>query len=131
MSPRVAILVVLGIGACADDKAPPGDPYDVAVANYIEVACTSACRSGQEDQCRADVSEKLTRVKLALDAAAQARCITCLDTKAGLVPELAACMPTADQTAMVVAACDLDPTIDSDGDGIPDNDYSEACGGEP
>ena len=127
MPPRLAILAVV-VAAC--DVAPL-DPYDAAVSNYVDVACASACRSGTEAQCRSDVGDKLARVKVDLDEAAQARCITCLDTKATLTPELAACVPTPDQTAMVVAACDLDPTIDSSGDGIPDNDYSEACGGEP
>lgn len=130
---RVAVVSLLALAACSDDAAPPQpDAWTQAVTDFVDAVCTSPCRSGSEAQCRSDVGDELARAMIALtDPASQAKCENCLEVKAMLEGELASCMPTADQDAMVAAACDLDPNNDSDGDGDPADDYSDACFGEP
>lgn len=128
---RLASFALVLAGACSSTKPPAGDPWDAAVTAYIDAACTSPCVSGTEAQCRADLGAAFDRVKPGLDLAGHEQCAACLDLKTQLLGELAGCMPTADQTRMVNMTCDLDPNSDYDLDGIPDDDYSQACAGVP
>ena len=122
--------------ACGDNlpgppEPPTPDPWDASVAFYIERACTSPCRSGTEEQCRADLAVEFDRVKPTLDLQGHEECARCLDVKGRTLFKVVDCMPTAAQTQAVDAACDLDPTVDADHDGDPTDDYSDACGGVP
>ena len=116
--------------ACGDNLSAP-DPWDPAVAFYIDEVCTSSCRSGTEEQCRADLAAEFDRVKPGLDLQAHEECAHCLDVKNRTLGMVVDCMPTADQNQKVYAACDLDPTVDADNDGDPTDDFSDACGGVP
>jgi hypothetical protein len=126
-------MIGTALAACADD-GPPADPWATTVSAYLDAACTSPCVSGSEAQCRSDVGEELGRAMIALaDPKNLMACEACLQVKTtelGVI-DTTTCMPTSDQTAMVLAVCDTDPTADSDGDGDPTDDFSEACGGVP
>ena len=155
---RLAMMFVLVVAACgggggpgpgddtpADPDAEPAEPdaptaatWGETVDDYIHVACVEIEACGPPvppppPNCEADLTADFADAMAALDDAGEQRCIHCLQVKLTTLREIIAndCGGTTEQVEAVFAACDLDPTVDYDGDGTVDNDHDEACAGFP
>ncbi len=133
---RIGLLLVpvLVLGACAGSN-DDGASWDQTVTDFVSAICPPAntCSPGDHAACEQDVRTDLDQARSMLDAAGQERCIHCLQVKTDLVGDIVAqsCQSTPDQDQQVFDACDLDPSVDYDGDGTANNDDDEACAGFP
>jgi hypothetical protein len=153
MHKLLALMLALAAAACgggddssASPDAPPGTPdaatptpdaaatWDEAVADFIHLACVEIAECAEPSAtCMADMTTDFADAMAALDAAGEQRCIHCLEAKIALGHDFIAnhCQPGDIDPQTVYAACDLDPTVDYDGDGTANNDHDEACAGFP
>jgi hypothetical protein len=117
-----------------DCVAGGGDAFDMTLCRLSDIACAYSvdCPDtglpADPDMCHDFVAATFGSFR---DSAPDlAQCRECLDAIATAFMEFDAmgvCPPPDEPPADVALKCDLDPTVDSDGDGIPNNDV-EACG---
>lgn len=122
-------------GATGDAPATVGS-FDEEVEAIGDAVCDLEVACVMEktyDACIEDVRNDMADAKAALDAAGEQRCAECMHVKAREIRKIvdSACDVRAADEAAVLAACDLNPSADFDGDGTPDNDDDEACAGFP
>lgn len=146
------LLLVAVLAACGDDggttmvdapmsKEDAAPKLDAAASSWQDVVdefanalCVNSCvPANEQQQCVADVKADMMSAMTDLDAAGETNCIRCMKKKTELLPAIVAagCMSTMEQDNQVYAACDLDPNVDYDMDGTPNNDDDEACAGKP
>jgi hypothetical protein len=129
-----------GVGDAAD--LPPIDGPVVVVGSFDEelpafrkAFCDRAvtCIGQDRAACEAEVDADMAAAKAALDAAGEMRCARCMHVKATEIAKVVAanCNAAAGNAEAIFAACDLDRTVDYDGDDNPGNDADEACAGYP
>ena len=124
------------LAACGGDPVGNTSPstWNDAVNAFIDATCNDAttCTGDDPAQCTTDVTADMAQAKSMLDETGQAQCIQCMNARAQAARDFAITCDMADiDFAAVYAACDLDPSMDYDGDGTPDNDDDEACAGFP
>lgn len=131
---RTTALLCLLLCACGGETGDPSD-WDATVDDFVAAACVEgeACTGDDPVACEDDVRTDLDDARAELDEAGEDQCMACLEVKAAQFRAIiaAACDEDAADEAAVFAACDLDPTVDYDGDGSVDNDDDEACAGFP
>lgn len=132
----LASIVLASTFACSDGVS--GDPqsgFDAEAARFTDLICRYAvsCGPTPDAACKSDVETDLADAKAQLDEAGEARCAECLNAKSIELQKVFddACNIRAADEDAIFAACDLDPAVDYDGDGTPDNDDDEACAGKP
>ena len=128
--------LVLLVACSGVDSSPNGaGSFDDEVVRFRDTICEVGARCSGEDlvACKTDVTTDMNDAKAALDQAGQARCATCVHVKRVEAQRIldAACDFAAADIVAVLDVCDLDPAIDYDQDGTPDNDDDEACAGYP
>ena len=131
----VLTFLVAGPGGCSDGSDDPEDGYDAQVEEFADLLCgfRSGCTAMPDEACVNDVRADLADAKDVLDEAGEARCTECLRTQSAELQKVFAqqCnIRAADEDAIRVV-CDLDLAVDADADGIADNDFEEACAGQP
>lgn len=127
-----------GGGSGSSVSAGGGGAVDTELADLIEtftrLLCEEVgprCRSIDAQACRADVVNDFDDARASFSPDEEAACAACLQVKIRELEKLAqSCGATVDDAA-VLAACDLDTTVDADGNGRPDDDDDDACGGAP
>ncbi len=146
------LLVVLGLSlGCGEDAegggtdagdpsgdAPPGSnagTFDEELPSFSTTICDHAvmCIGQDRATCEADLAADMADAKAQLDEAGEQRCARCMDVKTAELGKIVAanCNHTAADANAIFAACDLDKTVDYDGDDNPGNDDKEACAGFP
>ncbi|HSK03817.1 MAG TPA: hypothetical protein VK932_21335 [Kofleriaceae bacterium] len=132
-----------GDGGVRDDAdRPPIDGPVVVVGSFDEelpafrkAFCDRAvtCIGQDRAMCETEVNADMADAKAALDAAGEMRCARCMHVKATEIAKVVAanCNAAAGDAEAIFAACDLDRTVDYDGDDNPGNDDDEACAGFP
>lgn len=132
---RLAVLTGLVLAACEGGKGGASGSFDAEVDQLATTTCDLAatCFGEPGESCEADIRMDMADAKAQLDEAGQAACAECMNVKSREIQKIldAMCDLEAGNEPAVFAACDLDPTVDFDGDGTPDNDHDEACAGFP
>jgi hypothetical protein len=132
-----------GDGGVRDDASPPpGDgpsgmvgSFDEELPAFRKAFCDRAvtCISQDRAMCEAEVDTDMAAAKAQLDEAGEVRCARCMHVRATEIAKVvaASCNAAAGNADAIFAACDLDKSVDYDGDDNPGNDDDEACAGFP
>lgn len=131
-----------GDGGIRDDaNRPPIDgpvvvgSFDEELPAFRKAYCDRAvaCIGQDRAMCETEVNTDMADAKAALDAAGEMRCARCMKVKAIEVAKVVAanCNAAAGNAEAIFDACDLNKSVDYDGDDNPGNDDDEACAGFP
>lgn len=130
----LALVASACTGGSGDGGGGSGD-WDAVVASFAASTCDleSECFSGDRAACIADVEADMADAEVALGVSGQPACIACMNVKRAEGAKIlaASCDLSAGDLDAVIAACDLDPGTDFNGDGDNTNDDDEACAGFP
>lgn len=110
-----------------------GDAFDLGVCDFAESFCAygASCPSVGAPagaMCVSTVRDAIASMRSSVPDVAQ--CGRCLEAIAAAFVDLrnmAICPPPPEPPASVADPCDVNPAVDSDGDGVPGNDL-DACG---
>jgi hypothetical protein len=123
-----------GGGGGPDGGDSPGS-FDEEVGPFIDTMCMveSVCFNGDMQACVNDMTTDMADAQAQLDETGEMQCATCMHVKQREAQKIldATCDVNAGDSEAVFAACDLNPNVDFDGNGTPDDDHDEACAGFP
>jgi hypothetical protein len=123
-----------GGGATPDGGESPGT-FDEEVGPFIDTMCMvqATCFGADMQMCVTDMTTDMADAQGQLDETGETQCAGCMHVKTREAQKIldAACDVNAGDSEAVFAACDLDPNVDYDGNGTPDDDHDEACAGFP